>query len=125
MSVAGSFSFANAARLQAGLAKAGIAYAHAKELSPPEEIRAAQYAVDKAAGIGKRNRTALSDAFVRDYELRCLTGFDARRFVESHCAEARRPALFCVEREPEACHRSLVAKRLAAELGVSMEDLRP
>ena len=32
-------------------------------------------------------------------------------------ANARRPVLFCVEREPEACHRSLVA-RLGAVLRV-------
>jgi uncharacterized protein (DUF488 family) len=119
------YAFANAARLQASLAKAGIAYAHAKELLPPKEIRTAQYAVDKAAGVGKRDRTMLSESFVREYESRCLAGFDARRFVEAHCAGARRPVLFCVEREPGACHRSLVAKRLAEGLGVMVEDLRP
>ena len=34
-------------------------------------------------------------------------------------------ALFCVERDPEACHRSLVAGRLAAGHGLSVEHLRP
>jgi hypothetical protein len=34
-------------------------------------------------------------------------------------------ALFCVERDPEACHRSLIARRLAARHGVAIEHLRP
>ncbi|GAA1294210.1 hypothetical protein GCM10009609_74280 [Pseudonocardia aurantiaca] len=34
-------------------------------------------------------------------------------------------ALLCVERDPEACHRSLVAERLRAEHGLPVTDLRP
>jgi hypothetical protein len=34
-------------------------------------------------------------------------------------------ALLCVERDPEACHRSLIAERLAARHAVSIEHLRP
>lgn len=34
-------------------------------------------------------------------------------------------ALLCVEREPGACHRSLVADRMAAEHGVRVTHLRP
>ena len=34
-------------------------------------------------------------------------------------------ALLCVERDPEACHRSLIAERMADELGVAVKDLRP
>ena len=34
-------------------------------------------------------------------------------------------ALFCVERDPEACHRSLVTGRLADELGLQARHLRP
>jgi hypothetical protein len=30
-----------------------------------------------------------------------------------------------VERDPEACHRSLVAARLASQFGFSVLDLRP
>jgi hypothetical protein len=30
-----------------------------------------------------------------------------------------------VERDPEACHRSLIAARLAEEFGVAVEHLRP
>ncbi|WP_407643935.1 hypothetical protein [Enemella dayhoffiae] len=34
-------------------------------------------------------------------------------------------ALFCVERDPEACHRSLIAQRLAEQQGVTVGHLRP
>ena len=34
-------------------------------------------------------------------------------------------ALFCVESDPEACHRSLIADRLAEQYGVRIEHLRP
>jgi len=34
-------------------------------------------------------------------------------------------ALLCVERDPEACHRSLVAQRLAERHGVEVVHLRP
>ncbi|MET9695001.1 DUF488 family protein [Streptomyces sp. NPDC006514] len=34
-------------------------------------------------------------------------------------------ALFCVERDPEACHRSLVAERLRAEHGLPVMHIRP
>ena len=36
-----------------------------------------------------------------------------------------RAALLCVERDPEACHRSLIADRLATEHGMAVEHLRP
>jgi hypothetical protein len=31
----------------------------------------------------------------------------------------------CVERDPEACHRSLVASRLASEFGLTVTHLKP
>jgi hypothetical protein len=34
-------------------------------------------------------------------------------------------ALLCVERDPEACHRSLIAERLEREHGVRVAHLRP
>ncbi|MDX6413046.1 MAG: hypothetical protein QOH23_456, partial [Gaiellaceae bacterium] len=37
----------------------------------------------------------------------------------------RTAALFCVERDPEACHSSLVAERLAEEYGVTVVHLLP
>ena len=34
-------------------------------------------------------------------------------------------ALLCVERDPEACHRSLITDRLATERDVRVRHLRP
>ena len=34
-------------------------------------------------------------------------------------------ALLCVERDPEACHRSLVADELQATFGITVEHLFP
>lgn len=51
-------------------------------------------------------------------------GFDAQRFL-SALPERGAAALFCVEADPEACHRSLVADRMAAEHGVKIVHLRP
>ncbi|WP_218005273.1 DUF488 family protein [Actinomadura macra] len=34
-------------------------------------------------------------------------------------------ALLCVERDPEACHRSLIAQRLTEQHHVTIEHLRP
>ena len=34
-------------------------------------------------------------------------------------------ALLCVERDPEACHRSLIAQRLAGQHSVTIEHLLP
>jgi uncharacterized protein (DUF488 family) len=120
-----AYAFANASRLQAALADVGIRYTHAKELAPSETVRNAQRSADAADGVAKRDRSRLSDAFTTAYRAQCLSGFDSRRFVEVYCSKVRRPALFCVEREPCACHRSLVAERLAAELGVPVENLKP
>ena len=119
------YAFANAKRLQAALAEAGIGYVHVVELAPPKEIRQAQYRVDEAQGVAKRTRAALSDQFVHSYEKACLAGFDPAHFVASVCGPARRPALFCVEREADACHRSLVAKRLRDQLSVPVLNLSP
>jgi hypothetical protein len=33
--------------------------------------------------------------------------------------------LFCVERDPEACHRSLIAERLTEEHHATVDHLRP
>jgi hypothetical protein len=45
--------------------------------------------------------------------------------VAASLPSAGAAALFCVERDPEACHRSLVAERLAADHGASVTHLRP
>ena len=119
------YAFANAARLQALLQSAGIRYVHAKDLAPTEHVRDAQRTVDAASGTLKRERTVLGDAFKAAYERECLSDFDPVAFARTSAADCKRPVLFCVEREPEACHRSLVAPRLSKALAVPVENLRP
>jgi uncharacterized protein (DUF488 family) len=120
-----AYAFANSGRLQAALAAAGIRYAHAKELSPPQSVRDAQAEADRAAGVAKRARSQLSDVFVAAYCRECLGGFSAVDFGERTCAGAARPVLFCVEREPAACHRSLLAKAIGDQLSVPVLNLSP
>jgi uncharacterized protein (DUF488 family) len=118
------YAWANAGRLQAALADAGIGYVHLKELAPTTELRQLQYAEDARAGIGKRSRTELAPAYVERYRSEILDPTGVETVVDALPAEGR-GALFCVERDPEACHRSLVAERLRAEHGLPLTHIRP
>ena len=118
------YSWANALRLQAALETAGIAYEHHKELAPTTELRQLQYAEDDRVGVGKRSREGLAPEYVERYTREVLAQVDLRPIVDALPADGA-SALLCVERDPEACHRSLVADRLASELGLSVTHLRP
>ena len=114
------YSWANAARLQAALADSRIGYTHVKELAPTTELRELQYAEDEKSGVGKRLRSQLGPEYVSRYTEEILDRVDLEPVVAELPA-----ALLCVELEPAACHRSLIAARLAAEHGVSVTHLRP
>jgi uncharacterized protein (DUF488 family) len=118
------YAWANSKRLQAALADAGIAYRHLPELAPTTELRRLQYAEDERQGVGKRSRTELAPAFRERYTAEILDKADLASLA-SALPEDGTAALFCVERDPEACHRFLVADRLAAEQGVTVRHLRP
>jgi uncharacterized protein (DUF488 family) len=113
------YAWANATRLQAALADAGIGYEHHPELAPTTELRQLQYAEDERAGVGKRSRTELATEYVRRYTEEILDHADLA------AVPAAGSALLCVERDPEACHRSLVAGRLAEARGLGITHLRP
>ncbi|MCX6930250.1 MAG: DUF488 domain-containing protein [Verrucomicrobia bacterium] len=115
------YAFANRARLEKRLAELGIRYLHLHELAATPALRQRQYEADKAEGTTKRKRSALGAAFIAGYREERLSAFDSRKFIEDLGAEARTVALFCVEREPVACHRSLVAERLQQDLGAEIE----
>lgn len=117
------YAWANAKRLQAALAEAGIGYSHLSELAPTTEMRQLQYAEDEKQGVGKRNRSALAPAYVERYTAEVLDRVDLEPVVR--WIGNSRPALFCVERDPEACHRSLIAARLQRDWGYEVVDLRP
>lgn len=118
------YAWANSQRLQAALAEAGIGYLHRKQLAPTKEMRAAQYAADAATGEGKRTRTELSDDFKRAYTEQILRAVDLKAALADVPALAT-AALLCVEREPQACHRALIADRLAAQHHVETTHLLP
>jgi uncharacterized protein (DUF488 family) len=118
------YAWANAKRLQAALEEAGIAYEHHLELAPTTELRQLQYAEDDRRGVRKRSRTELAPAYRERYLAEILDRADLGAVAASLPSEGA-GALFCVERDPEACHRSLVADRLEAEHGVEVTHLRP
>ncbi|NJM06534.1 DUF488 domain-containing protein [Candidatus Gracilibacteria bacterium] len=118
------YAWANARRLQAALAQVGIAYAHHPELAPTTALRQLQYAEDDRQGVGKRSRRELSAEYTRRYTSEILARADLTPIVaalpSTGCA-----ALLCVERDPEACHRSLIAQRLSEQHHVTIEHLYP
>jgi uncharacterized protein (DUF488 family) len=120
-----AYTFANSQRLQARLAELGIRYLHRPDLAPSPEARGQQHAADKASKTARRRRTVLDPAFAAAYRQERLAGFDSRQFVAGLGPEARVVALFCVEREPVACHRSLLAERLARDLCIAARHLLP
>jgi uncharacterized protein (DUF488 family) len=118
------YAWANSKRLQAALADAGIEYVHHPELAPTTELRHLQYEEDARQRVGKRSRAELAPAYVERFIHERLDHVDLAPIVDA-MPEDRAAALFCVERDPEACHRSLVADRIHAELGLPVEHLRP
>jgi uncharacterized protein (DUF488 family) len=119
------YAFVNHRRLEARLTERNIRYLHFKDLAPSLALRERQKAADKAGRTAKRQRTELSELFVTGFCEECLQSFDSRKFIERLGGEARVVALFCVERAPAACHRSLVAERLQRDLGVEVVHLTP
>ncbi|MEU3889075.1 DUF488 domain-containing protein [Streptomyces sp. NPDC029041] len=118
------YTWANSLRLQAALAHARITYEHHPELAPTTELRRLQYAEDDRRGVGKRSRHELAAEYTRRYTTEILDRADLSRIV-SALPVSGTAALFCVESDPEACHRSLIAQRLAERHGVTVEHLRP
>ncbi len=118
------YAWANSKRLQAALEGAGIEYRHHPELAPTTELRRLQYAEDDRRGVGKRSRAELAPAYRERYVTEILDQADLDA-VAASLPSAGAAALLCVERDPEACHRSLVAERLGAEHGMAVKHLRP
>jgi hypothetical protein len=73
-------------------------------------------------GVGKRSRERLAPEYVQRYTREILDAADLHALALPGTGAA---ALLCVEAEPAACHRSLIAARLAEESGVEIVDLRP
>jgi len=118
------YAWANSKRLQAALEEAGMAYRHLRELAPTTELRQLQYREDARQGVGKRSRVELASEYTERYVREILDVADLEAVVAGLPASGS-TALLCVERDPEACHRSLIAARLAEEHAVSVAHLTP
>ena len=117
------YAWANAQRLQAALEEASIGYTHLKELAPTTELRQLQYSEDARLGEGKRSRTVLAPEYAHRYTEEILDRADLASVVKWIGRSSA--ALLCVERDPEACHRSLIAARLQRDWDFSIEHLAP
>lgn len=107
------YSYVNSNYLQGKLKDLGIDYIYVKDLAPTKEIRMKQKEVDKVIGETKHKRTKLGDVFIREYTNQILSHFDMEALFRSIADKGyERIALFCVEERAEACHRSLVAKKM-------------
>ena len=118
------YAWANSRRLQAALAHAGIAYEHHPELAPTTELRQLQYAEDDRRRVGKRSRCELAAEYARRYTTEILNSADLTLIVSALSSRGT-AALFCVERDPQACHRSLIAQRLIEQYPITIDHLRP
>ncbi len=118
------YAWANAKRLQGLLADAHIDYEHHVELAPTTEMRHLQYAEDARQGVGKRSRVRLSEAYARAYTEGVLDHVSLEPLIEA-LPNAGIAALMCVEASARACHRSLVAQRLAERFGFEVLNLEP
>jgi len=118
------YAWANSLRLQRALSQAGIGYRHHPELAPTTELRQLQYAEDARQGVGKRSRVQLAPAYRQGYTRQILDRADLD-LVVSQLPERGAASLFCVEADPNACHRSIVAERLHDRYGIEVTHLRP
>ena len=87
------------------------------------EMRQLQYEEDARRGEGKRSRTVLAPEYVSRYTEEVLDRVDLDPIVGF--VGNNRAALLCVERDPEACHRSLIAARLERQFGAGVTHLKP
>jgi uncharacterized protein (DUF488 family) len=118
------YAWANSLRLQAALAQSRIGYRHHPELAPTTELRRLQYREDARLGVGKRSRAELASEYRDRYSGEILDRVDLAAIIQTLPGDGA-SVLLCVERDPEACHRSIIAARLAARHGLSVTDVRP
>jgi uncharacterized protein (DUF488 family) len=119
------YSFVNSTKLQTKLRELGIRYIHILDLAPTNEIRNIQKEKDKQTSVQKRERNQLSDAFIDAYKSKVLDKYDFSRLLSQLEEIATKKALFfCVEREPLACHRSLVTEKLQQQFSFPVIHLK-
>jgi uncharacterized protein (DUF488 family) len=118
------YAWANAQRLQRLLAEARIGYEYHPELAPDTELRHLQYRDDDRQGVGKRSRVRLAPEYIREYTEEILDLVPLEPLIRQLPVHGM-GALLCVEATAAACHRSLVANRLAERFGFEVSHLEP
>jgi uncharacterized protein (DUF488 family) len=118
------YAWANAQRLQRLLAEHQLAYEYHPELAPDTEMRQLQYREDDRRGVGKRSRDHLSPEYIAVYTEEVLNLVPLEPLIRRLPVQGI-GALLCVEATAEACHRSLVAQRLADRHGFEVINLEP
>lgn len=117
------YIYVNSKRLQARLLQIGVDYRHVKELATPIEIRRIQHQADLEEKKLKRERTHLAKEFIANYKNQILKHFNFPFFIDNlKKTGAKKIVFFCVEEQPEACHRSLVANEVE-KLGYKINHL--
>jgi uncharacterized protein (DUF488 family) len=116
------YAWANVQRLKKRLAGNRIGYVHHEELAPTTEMRELQYAADARTGAGKRTRHVLAPEYVAAYTTEILDRTPLDDLLDDLPVHGR-GALLCVEAAAIACHRSLIAERLAERHGFEVENL--
>lgn len=118
------YSYVNSKKLQDKLSEKNIQYLYVKDLSPSKEIRNLQKEADKKQGVRKTERTSLGEVFKFEYNNKVLKPFDFNIFFnELKDKNCKKIVLFCVEKDPTACHRSLVSERLSQEFHYKINHL--
>ena len=97
--------------LAGALAEAGISYTHLRELGDPKEGREA----------ARRGDIAAFQSIFQDH-LELPATKEALSTAADICQQEA-TVLLCFERNPQLCHRTLVAKRLTALCSLSVRHL--
>ncbi len=118
------YAWANSVRLQAALVQAGIEYRHHPELAPTTELRRLQYREDARLGVGKRSRAELAPEYRERYTTEILDHVDLAAIVNLLPRDGA-SVLLCVERDPQACHRSIIAQRIADRHAAAVTHILP
>ena len=108
------YKFVNSIWLQKKLNDLNIKYLYIKELAPTVDIRNIQKTIDKTVFESKHDRNKLGDAFIEKYKEIVIDNYDFDFFInELKINNAEKVVLFCVEENPNACHRSIVSEELS------------
>lgn len=101
-----------------------INYIHYLDLAPTNEIRKLQKDHDLKDKITKKDRANLCDKFINEYKSKILNKFDFNSFfVGLDNLKSNNVLFFCVEREYNACHRSIVTEYISKNFGMEVIHL--